>query len=190
MSNKPKQKWLALGLLLAILIILGIAVLIPWYNALNDKFEQVDEQVYRIQRYQRVIAGRDNVLREVGKGRDELNALGYFYNQSTYSLAAADLQKRIKGIAERSGGDVSSTQVLPHKEEDELTLISVKVRMVGDMETLRSLLYEIQAEKPLMTIEDMSIIPQRGKRNKKTRKVEDTGKVTLSMKISGYMRKI
>jgi general secretion pathway protein M len=57
------------------------------------------------------------------------------------------------------------------------------------MEMLRSLLFDIRAEKPLMSIENISIIPKRGKRNKKTRKIEETGQLTVTMEVSSYMRK-
>ncbi|MEE9336613.1 MAG: type II secretion system protein GspM [Methylococcaceae bacterium] len=187
--NKTQERWLAVGLLLGIIIILSATVFIPWYNTLNETLEKIDDQVYQIQRYQRVIASREEVLSEVEQGRKKINALGYFYTQETYSLAAAELQKRIKGIAERAGGDISSTQVLPHKEQDELVRIAVKVRLIGDMDMLRVLLFEIQAEKPLMGIENITIIPKRGRRNRKTRKIEETGLVTITMEVSSYMRK-
>lgn len=187
--NKTQERWLAVGLLLGIIIILSATVFIPWYNSLNETLEKIDDQVYQIQRYQRVIASREEVLSEVEQGRKKISALGYFYTQETYSLAAAELQKRIKGIAERAGGDISSTQVLPHKEQDELVRIAVKVRLIGDMDMLRVLLFEIQAEKPLMGIENITIIPKRGRRNRKTRKIEETGLVTITMEVSSYMRK-
>lgn len=187
--NKTQERWLAVGLLLGIIIILSATVFIPWYNSLNETLEKIDDQVYQIQRYQRVIASREEVLSEVEQGRKKINALGYFYTQETYSLAAAELQKRIKGIAERAGGDISSTQVLPHKEQDELVRIAVKVRLIGDMDMLRVLLFEIQGEKPLMGIENITIIPKRGRRNRKTRKIEETGLVTITMEVSSYMRK-
>ncbi|MCF6202876.1 MAG: type II secretion system protein GspM [Methylococcaceae bacterium] len=188
--SKTQERWLAVGLLLGIIIILSATVFIPWYNTLNETLEKIDDQVYQIQRYQRVIASREEVLSEVEKGRKKINALGYFYTQETYSLAAAELQKRIKGIVERAGGDISSTQVLPHKEQNELVRIAVKVRLVGDMDMLRVLLFEIQAEKPLMGIENITIIPKRGRRNRKTRKIEETGLITITMEVSSYMRKM
>lgn len=187
--SKKQERLLAVGLLVGLIIFFCTVVFIPWYNSLNETLEQIDDQVYRIQRYQRVIASHDEVLSKVDQGREEINALGYLYTQKTESLAAANLQKRIKEIAERAGGDISSTQVLPRKEQDTLVQIIVKVRLVGDMEMLRSLLFDIQAEKPLMSIENISIIPKRGKRNKKTRKMEETGQLTITMEVSSYMRK-
>ncbi|MCK5828729.1 MAG: type II secretion system protein M [Methylococcales bacterium] len=187
--NKTQERWVAVGLLFSIIIIICAVIFLPWYSAMKETLDKVDDQVYQIQRYQRVIASRDEVLSEVEKGRTKINALGYFFTQNTYSLAAAELQKRIKGMVERAGGDISSTQVLPHKEQDELIRIAVKVRLIGDMEMLRGLLFEVSAEKPLMSIEDITIIPKRGKRNRKTREIEETGLLTVTLEVSSYMRK-
>ena len=187
--SKKQERLLAVSLLVGIIIFFCVIVFIPWYNSLNETLEQIDDQVYRIQRYQRVIASHDEVLSKVDQGREEINALGYLYMQRTYSLAAANLQKRVKEISESADGEISSTQVLPNKEQDNLVQITVKVRLVGDMDMLRSLLYGIQAEKPLMSIENISIIPKRGKRNKKTRKMEESGQLTITMEVSSYMRK-
>lgn len=187
--NKTQQRWLAVGLLFSILILLCAVIFVPWYNSINESLEKIDDQVYQIQRYQRVIASKDEVLHKVEQGRKKINALGYFFTHKTYSLAAAELQKKIKGIVKRAGGDISSTQVLPNKEQDELIRIAVKVRLVGDMEMLRSLLFEVSSEKPLMSIEDITIIPKRGKRNRITREIEETGVVTVTLEVSSYMRK-
>ncbi len=186
--NKTQQRWLALGLLFSIIIILCAIVFVPWYKAVTKALDDIDEQVFRIKRYERVIASRDDVLTEVERGRKEINALGYFYSQETLSLAAAELQKRIRDIVQRLEGDLSSTQVLPNKIQDDLVRIAVKVKLTGDMEMLRSLLHEIEFEKPLMNIEVISIVPRPGRRNRKTRQMEESGKVTISLDVSSYMK--
>lgn len=188
--NKIQQRWLALGLLLGVIILFSVVILIPWYNSLNETLEKIDDEVFQISRYQQVIASRGEVLTEVEQGREKINSLGYFYTEDTYSLASASLQKKIKQIVEGSEGEISSTQVLPHKEEDELVRIAVKVRLVGSMEMLRNILFKIQAEKPLMSIDNITIIPKRGRRNRKTREIEETGLITITLEVSSYMRKI
>ncbi len=190
LSNK-QQRWLAVGLLAAVVFLVAAVIFIPWYSAFKSTMEEFDDLMFRVKRYERVIASRDEVLRKVEQGRAEINALGYFYSQETSSLAAAELQKRIKAIVKRAGGDISSTQVLPHKERDELLQITVKVKLSGDMEMLRSLLYDIEVEKPLMSIVEISITPKArafSRRNKLKKKIQND-KVTVMLQIAGYMRK-
>ena len=155
---------------------------------LFDAGDDIDDLMFRIKRYERVIASREEVLHEVAQGRKELNALGYLYHQGTTSLAAAELQRQIKAMVQRAGGEITSTQVLPHKEQDELLRVAVKVKLSGDMEMLRSLLYEIDIEKPLMNIAEMSITPKAKRRMRGKLKATESGKVIVTLEVSGYMR--
>ena len=187
--NDKQQRWLAIGLLLGIIISLGLLIFVPWYNSLTQTLDNIDEQVFRDKRYQRVIASREEVLIEIEQGRKEINALGYFSAHTKPSLAAAELQKRIKEMVQNADGEISSTQVLPNKDKDGLLRITVKVKLTGDMEMLRNLLFEIDVEKPLMMIENLTIVPGPKKRNRKTRKREQTDKVVVTLEVSSYIRK-
>ncbi|WP_428355570.1 type II secretion system protein GspM [Methyloprofundus sp.] len=187
--NNLQQRWLALGLLFAIIISIAMLIIMPWLGALGEINDDIDEQVFRIKRYQRVIASRDEVLKDVEQGRKDITALGYFNSQKSSSLATAELQNTIKALAVDSGGELSSSQVLPNKDLDGLLRIAVKVKLTGSMEMLRSLLYEIEIAKPLMIIENITVLPAPKKRNRKTRKTEQTGNVVVTLEVSSYMRK-
>ncbi|OQK16695.1 hypothetical protein AU255_01960 [Methyloprofundus sedimenti] len=187
--NNTQQRWLALGLLFGIIISISALVVLPWLNSLNEINADIDEQVFRIKRYQRVIASREEVLIDIEQGRKEINALGYFNTQESSSLATAELQNSIKAMAVNAGGELSSSQVLPNKEQDGLVRITVKVKLTGDMEMLRSLLYEIEDKKPLLIIDHITVIPGPKRRNRKTRKIVETGNVVVTLEVSSYMRK-
>ena len=189
MLNNTQQRWLALGLLFGIIISISMLIIMPWLNNRSEINEEIDEQVFRITRYQRVIASREEVLIDIEQGRKEINSLGYFNTQVSTSLATAELQNSIKSMAVHAGGELSSSQVLPNKEQDGLVRIAVKVKLTGDMEMLRSLLYEIEGEKPFMIIENLTVVPAPKKRNRKTRKTEQTGNVVVTLEVSSYMRK-
>lgn len=187
--NNTQQRWLALGLLFGIIIGISALIVVPWLNHLSEINDDIEEQVFRIKRYQRVIASREEVLNDVEQGRKEINALGYFSTEESSSLATAALQNSIKTMAVDAGGELSSSQVLPNKEQEGLVRIAVKVKLTGDMEMLRALLYEIETKKPLLIIENVTVIPARKKRNRKTRKTEETGNVVVTLEVSSYMRK-
>ncbi|MBT3812906.1 MAG: hypothetical protein HOE45_11035 [Gammaproteobacteria bacterium] len=187
--NSTQQRWVGAGLLLSIIISVGALIIVPWLNDLSEINDEIDEQVFRIKRYQRVIASREEVLIDVEQGRKEINALGYFNTQASSSLATAELQNNIKAMAVDAGGELSSSQVLPNKEQNGLTRITVKVKLTGDMEMLRSLLYQIEIKKPLLIIENITVVPAPKTRNKKTRKTELTGDVVVTVEVSSYMRK-
>ncbi len=187
--NNTQQRWLALALLFGIIFLFCAIIFIPWYSALNEKLDDIDDQIFNIKRYERVIASREEVLVKVELGRKQITGLNYSFAQETYSLAAAELQKKLKVMVEGAGGEINSTQALPYKEQDSIIRIAVKVKLSGDMNMLKKLLYDIEVDKPLVSIEDMTILPQRARRNRKTRVLEESGKLTITMEVASYTRK-
>lgn len=187
--NDKQQRWVAVGLLISIITLIAATIFIPWYGAINKTMEDIDDLVFRIKRYERVISSRDQVLNAIEQGRTDIHALGYLYIQETFPLAAAELQKRLKEIVNNAGGELSSTQVLPQKEENGLVSIAVKVKVVGNMEMLRSLLYEIDIEKPLMSIEHIRIVPGSKRFGRKRLSADKSGTVTITLDVVGYMMK-
>jgi len=187
--NNKQQRWVAIGLLFSVVMLISAAIFIPWYDAINKTMEDVDSLVFRIKRYERIISSRGEVLSAIEQGRTDINSLGYLYTQDTPSLVAAELQKRLKEIVVAAGGELSSTQVLPQKEENGLVSIIVKVKVVGNMEMLRSLLYEIDIEKPLMSINQISIVPSSKRFGKRMLNAKNSGTVTIKLDVVGYMKK-
>jgi len=188
LSNQ-QQRWVAVGLLFGVIAIVAILVITPWYNALNHKLNAIDEQIFRLKRYQRVIMSRDEVLAAVRQRDRMLKSLGYFIEQTSTSLANAALQKRITDIVAHAGGDLNSIQVLPIQEENDLLRVAVKIRLYGNMEMLRNILYTINTEKPLMIINSLNVVPSAKRRNPRTRQMESTPNVIINLEVAGYMRK-
>lgn len=187
--NSLQQRWIALGLLFIMIISVATLIIVPWLSALSEIHDDIDAQVLRIKRYQRVIASREEVLSDIEQGRKDINALNYFNAQTSSSLATAELQNTIKTMTIEAGGELSSSQVLPNKDQDGLLLIAVKVKLTSNMQRLRSLLYAIETAKPLMIIEGITVLPAPKKRNRRTRLIKATEDIMITLRVSSYMRK-
>jgi general secretion pathway protein M len=187
--SKIQQRILAIGLLIGVIVLIVTLVVWPWYTAVIDAQQDIKALVFRIQRYTRVIAGRNEVLDKVEQSKQGLNALGYFNDQATPALAAAELQAFIKNIIVTAGGVLESTQVLPQTEEEDLVHIAVNVRLTAEIPLLRSILYQIETAKPLKLVEELDVRPIRGIRNRMTGQLEDMGTVSINMQVASYMRK-
>lgn len=185
----PRQRWLALALLAGVLVIVGSVFIVPLVSTALEMNEEKNELVFRLQRYQRIIDRKDEVFDNINQIKASYQSQGYFSNQGTVALASADLQQVIKNAIASAGGELTSTQVLPSKNEGEFTLIAVKVRMSGDIEALRTVLYRIETSVPLLLIDELDIRPQRGRRNRKTRQIEPSNQLNVSFQVSSFMSK-
>ncbi|MCD2449131.1 type II secretion system protein GspM [Methylicorpusculum oleiharenae] len=188
-NKYPPQRWFAVGLLIAVILLVIGFLIVPLVNEALDLRDEKNELLFRLERYQRVIAKKEAVIENIEQIKQAKSTQNYFSSQGTEALASADLQQFIKTAIANGGGQLTSTQVLPSKTEGEFTRIAVKVRMNGDIETLRSVLFQIESSIPLFVIDDLDIRPERGIRNRVTRKIEPSNKLNISFQASSFMGK-
>ncbi len=186
--NKQQKRWVALGLLGVLILFVILIVIAPLINAGLDYNETKQDLAFRLKRYKEVIASKDKVQANAENVKKQYVEQEYFNTRETEALASADLQKFIKTAISTAGGQLTSTQVLPSKTEEDITRITVKVRMNGTIEHLRRVLYDIEMSKPLMLVEEMDIRPVRGRRNRKTRKIEPSNKMNVNFQVVSFMR--
>ncbi len=186
--NKQQKRWVALGLLGVVVLFVILIVIVPLINAGLDYNETKQDLAFRLKRYKEVIASKDKVQANAENVKKQYAEQEYFNTRETEALASADLQKFIKTAISAAGGQLTSTQVLPSKTEEDITRITVKVRMNGTIEHLRRALYDIEMSKPLMIVEEMDIRPVRGRRNRKTRKIEPSNKMNVNFQVASFMR--
>lgn len=188
-KNKQMERWLAVGLLIAVMLIVSTAVLFPaaskWMELHDDKIALARQ----LKQYERILAGKDAVAKNMESIQEEILEQGYFNSQQTESLASAELQEFIKKAIVEAGGKLSSTQALPVIEKDKFNLITVSVRMTGNIEVLRGVLYRLETSTPLIMINQMDIRPMRSLRNRLTRQIEPSNELNVNFQAVSFMRK-
>jgi len=88
----------------------------------------------------------------------------------------------------QAGGQLSSTQVLPSANKDKFNPITVSVRMTGNIEVLRSVLYKLETATPLIVIEQLDIRPMRSIRNRLTHQIEPSNGLNINFQAVSFMR--
>jgi general secretion pathway protein M len=75
------------------------------------------------------------------------------------------------------------------QSKDNFSLLTVSVRMTGNSEVLRSVLYRLETSTPLIIIDQLDIRPMRGVRNRRTRQIEQTNDLNINFQAVSFMRK-
>lgn len=187
-NSKQIQRWLALGLLLAVMLVFSALVIAPVINKGLELHEAKNALVFRLQQYDRILARKEAVVASMGQIKAQHQEQGYFNSQSTGALASADLQEFIKKTIVEAGGQLTSTQALPLSTKDKFSRITVRVRMTGSSEVLRSVLYKIETSIPLIIIDQIDIRPTRGIRNRLTRQIEASNELSVNFQAVSFMR--
>ena len=183
------QRWLAVGLLIAVVLVIILVVIVPVVNKAMELQDAKDNLVFRLQQYERTLAKKDAVIASMDTIKQQHEEQGYFNSQNTDALASAEMQEFIKKAIVDAGGQLSSTQALPVSNKGKFSRITVRVRMTGNSEVLRAVLYKIETSTPLIIIDQIDIRPMRGKRNRTSRQIESSNELNVNFQAVSFMRK-
>lgn len=175
----------ALGLLLGVLA----AIFAFGYLPVVSEFEAVDASTRdasdRLARYSRLAAARGALEAQLAALQRQLDTSGVYLAGENESLAAAEMQRRVKEAIKQGGGQVRSIQNLPTKVEDEFTRVSARVQFTGTISALQHVLHTIESVRPILFVENMDIKNRRSRRN-----LDETEEPVLTVRFDlyGYFR--
>ncbi|MDX8129484.1 general secretion pathway protein GspM [Methylomonas sp. EFPC1] len=188
MNQARYQRWLALALLGLVLFTVIFLVLLPLFSSWLDYREQKNDLLFRLQRQQAIVARRDSVAQNLESLNQQYQQQGYLSDSDTEALASAELQNIVKTAVTEAGGQLTSTQGLPGKAEEDFVRIAVKVRMSGSIEALRAVLHSLDTNMPLLLVDQLDISPVRGARNRSTNKMDPSSQLNVSFEVISFMR--
>jgi general secretion pathway protein M len=184
-----QQRWIAVGLLITVVLVIILVIIVPVVSKEMELHEAKNNLVFRLQQYERILAKKDTVIASMANIKQQHEKQGYFNSQQTDALASAEMQEFIKKAIVEAGGQLSSTQALPVSNKDKFSRITVRVRMTGNSEVLRAVLYKIETSTPLIIIDQIDIRPMRGTRNRITRQIESSNELNVNFQAVSFMRK-
>jgi len=184
-----QQRWIAVGLLIAVVLVIILVVIVPVVSKGMELHETKNNLAFRLHQYEAILAKKEAVIASMANIKQQHEKQGYFNSQKTDALASAEMQEFIKKAIVDAGGQLSSTQALPVNNKDKFSRITVSVRMTGNNEVLRAVLYKIETSTPLIIIDQIDIRPMRGKRNIKTRQIESSNELNVNFQAVSFMRK-
>ncbi len=189
-GSKQMQRWLAVVLLVAAILLISLAVIVPLANKGLELLDAKNNLVFRIQQYERILARKDAVIASMVAIKEQYQKRGLLNRQSTGALASAEVQEFIKKVITEAGGQLSSTQALPLSTKNEFSRITVSVRMTGNSEVLRAVLYKLETSTPLLIINQIEIRPMRGVRSRTTRQIEPSNELNINFQAVSFMRRL
>lgn len=189
-GSKQMQRWLAVALLVAAILLVSLAVIVPLANKGLELLDSKNNLVFRIQQYERILARKDAVIASMIAIKEQYQKRGLLNRQSTGALASAEVQEFIKKVITEAGGQLSSTQALPLSTKNEFSRITVSVRMTGNSEVLRAVLYKLETSTPLLIINQIEIRPMRGVRSRTTRQIEPSNELNINFQAVSFMRRL
>ncbi|MBK8509971.1 MAG: type II secretion system protein M [Candidatus Competibacteraceae bacterium] len=179
---------LLLGLVIAGLFLLVDRVLVARYHFYHDRLEQ---QQGRLAQLERMAASREPIQRLIASIQQDGVMATQYLPQSAPSLAAAELQQRVKAVIEAAGATLRSTQALPPTEEGNAVKVTVSTTMMGDTDTLRKILRDLEAQTPLLFVDNLDVSARENRPRLPNGRLASYTRIqlTVQFEVSGYLHK-
>jgi general secretion pathway protein M len=95
-KNRNIERWLAVGLLVALVLVLIVVVFVPTVSKWMELREEKDQLAIKLRQYERILAGKDAVVKDMEAAKEAVQEQNYFNSQTTEALASAEVQEFIK----------------------------------------------------------------------------------------------
>lgn len=157
--SAEKRRKAAIGFLLAAAAVVVAIVGLPLWLAhrhYSDALEDIDR---RLARYERLAAARPALQKKL----EAVRAVGsrkYFLKASASSLAAAEIQERVRQHVESNGGRLISVQVAQPKEDGRFRQVTVTVQANANIYATRKILQAIEANEPYVFVDSLMVRAQ------------------------------
>jgi len=106
---------------------------------------------------------------------------------STTGVAGANLQRMVIDLVKKHGGQATSFQVLPPKDDSNLVQISMSLRIKVDIRGLRDILFALETGTPLIFVDDLSVRSRNFRINQRQR--QRLAPLNINLQISGFIAK-
>lgn len=182
------RRLLALSILLVLVGCVFLILLMP----LHGLSESYDKKLLQLS--QRTESAR-TILSE-GKGASEqLSRLvvaekryGYYLENDKPTLAAAELQRRVKQTVEQLGGNIVSSQILGEQEDNNLHKVVLRVNLRMDLPTLQKILHTLETSPPVLVLNNVTIAARPSGSTARWRGSVEQQVLDVSLDVMGYRK--
>ncbi|WP_019570501.1 type II secretion system protein GspM [Thioalkalivibrio sp. ALE11] len=184
--NQRERRFVAVGLLLALVMIVVFALVGPYLARYPHYLDAIATAEHQRERLERSAAQLPRLRTEVEALREQHEALGHVLEAETPALAAAEVQQLLSDVVTGHGGELQSTQVRPVREEEGFRRVTVSVRLSVDSEQLAGILSELEYRTPLMFVDDLNLRLE-SRRVRRGMESEESGRVNAQFDLHAYM---
>lgn len=183
--SRPVRQIVAVGLLVAALLVLWSALITPLvdgYASDRATVERLERTVGRMHDERRTVAGLDAQLADLKQHRGDAEQL---LPGSNESIVAAQLQARLRMLIDRAHGELRSAQIMPTTTVGHFRKVTVRGDVTLDLAGVQQVLYDLEAATPYLFVDSLDI---KTRESDADGRPHDTGQLEVNLDLSGYMR--
>lgn len=160
MKSWRQHMWLRRALFiagnLAALVVVILVVVLPISDILTSRNNRIAEQRTLLARLEGIVA-QESRIQAFARETETQAQTGEFLRGANDGVMTADLQIRLKSIAEGAGGRLRSVQPLPASSRDQLRLIGSRMELSGTIQVIHRTVQTIESGKPFLFVTAASL---------------------------------
>jgi general secretion pathway protein M len=156
-KRDDKSKIMALGILGVLIVVVYWILISPLLGQFLDNYRTIDSLEHELSVYNRVSSGMKENESILNRLRAENPVADQYLSETKPTLAAATLQQLINRMVSKHGGQLVSTSIITHEQNEPLYGVSIQVHVRTEIDDLVELLYTIEHNRPIMFIDDLVI---------------------------------
>ena len=186
-SLSPRaSRALALAILAGLVLFVLLGVVVPLLDAYDQARSSVERNQAAIEHIRQSARSPAELQAELARLKEQQASAVGFMQSSNGSLAAAELQNRIKSSVEAARGELRSTQILPARDEGAFRRISIRGQIAVNTAALQRLFYELESASPFLFLDNIEIHARPSRRGTGA---EDDPMLEVRFDLYGYMRR-
>ena len=186
-GGRLKERVAAIALLLLVVGLVAVLLVRPIWSRYASNRDLIADLEQRVARFESIATRQAALEQQLASVRQSINLEELTLQADSATLAAADLQERVKAAVQAAGGSLTSTQILEPEKVATFDRVSVNVRMTGTTPTVQKSLYALEAARPILMIEDLLVVTRRTTvrlGNRRTPEQQDW--LDVRFKVSGF----
>lgn len=180
------QRLAALAILAILLAAAVTGVIGPVVSSYMDAERTIARDRAAIAHAIRPAADPETFKAELARIRSPGTPVAGMLQSANESLAAAELQNRLKSAIEAAHGELRSLQPLPAQTEGPFRRVTVRGQATVNVAGLRQVLYRLEAASPLLFVDNVEVTARPG-HSDRPGAAEDPP-LDLRFDVYGYMR--
>ncbi|UKE46647.1 type II secretion system protein GspM [Xanthomonas cerealis] len=186
-----RDRWLALGLLLAALALAYLLLVHPWWTVPMREVEaQIQELRQRELRVRMQLQQAPQVAQRLQQAQRELATRPGFLRETSAELASAGLVQRLESaVATASPGNRSCaisnrSPLAADNRRDRFTRVAVQVRLRCGTPELAAVLHALESGSPALFVDNLNVMAQRYQLSPG----ESGNGLDVAFELAGYLR--
>jgi hypothetical protein len=163
MGNRWRESiWVRRGAFIAAHVGLALAIfnlaILPVHDFVMDRDAQVGEQRAVLARLT-AIANQESTVLELAKRGESDNGQAEFLHGPNDGAISADLQTRLKSLAQAANARLRSIRALPARTNDDAKFVGAQIELTGTHRAIEQAVYAVETAKPYLFLVAAAIKP-------------------------------